>query len=92
MHTLYNMALVDKDTNSALSNKLLDEKRDILIERHSRGETYVLPSTYKVFSKHYSKATKDNVLPKLWTQPDRDAYFKAIENIYTNYDKYYKEK
>lgn len=92
MHTLYNMALVDKDTNSALSNKLLDEKRDILIERHLRGETYVLPSTYKVFSKHYSKATKDNVLPKLWTQPDRDAYFKAIENIYTNYDKYYKEK
>ena len=90
MHTLYNMALVDKATNSALSNKLLDEKREILIELHSTGKTYVLPSTHKVFSKYYSKATSENVLPKLWTQPDREAYFQAIEGVYMYYMNFYK--
>ena len=91
MHTLYNMALVDKNTNSALSNKLLDEKRSILIDFHKTGKTYVLPSTHKAFSKHYSKVTQDNVLPKLWTQPDRLAYFQNIESIYLNYMKHYND-
>ena len=92
MHTLYNMALVDKKTNSALSNKLLDEKRSVLIDLHSAGETYVLPATFKAFSKYYSTVTQENVLPKLWTKPDREAYFKAIERVYTNYDKHYNKK
>lgn len=91
MHTLYNMALVDKNTNSALSNKLLDEKRGVLIEFHATGKTYVLPSTHKVFSKHYSKVTQDNVLPKLWTQPDRLAYFQNIKSIYLNYMEHYND-
>jgi phage terminase large subunit len=63
MHTLYNMALVDKETNSALSNNLLDRKREILRDYQERKETYVLPSTQKVFSKYYSQAKEENVLP-----------------------------
>ena len=89
MHTLYNMALVDKETNSALSNNLLDRKREILRDYQERKETYVLPSTQKVFSKYYSQAKEENVLPKLWTKSDRDAYFRAIEKVYDEFDSYY---
>ena len=64
MHTLYNMALVDIYTNSALSNNLLDIKRDILRSRQEQGETYVLPSTRKVFSKFYSRPQEANILPE----------------------------
>lgn len=81
MHTLYNMALVDRGTNSALSNNLLDKKRSILIN----NKTYVLPATRRAFSKYYSEPTTDNPLVKLWTKPDRDAYFKVIQKIYLSY-------
>ena len=91
MHTLYNMALVDKDTNSALSNNLLDRKREILRDYQEQKKTYVLPSTQKVFSKYYSQAKEDNVLPKLWTQSDRDAYYRAIEKVYDDFDSYYQK-
>lgn len=91
MHTLYNMALVDKETNSALSNNLLDRKRELLRERQEQKKTYVLPSTQKVFSKYYSKAKEDNVLPKLWTKSDRDAYYQAIEKVYNVFDSYYQK-
>ena len=91
MHTLYNMALVDKDTNSALSNNLLDRKREILRDYQEQKKTYVLPSTQKVFSKFYSQAKEDNVLPKLWTKTDRDAYYKAIEKVYYEFDSYYQK-
>jgi len=91
MHTLYNIALVDKDTNSALSNNLLDRKREILRDYQEQKKTYVLPSTQKVFSKYYSQAKEDNVLPKLWTKSDRDAYFRAIEKVYNDFNSYYKK-
>ena len=92
MHTLYNMALVDKDTNSALSNNLLDKKREILRDYQELKKTYVLPTTQKVFSKYYSPTKEDNVLPKLWTISDRDAYFKAIKKVYDDFDSYYQNK
>ena len=92
MHTLYNMALVDIYTNSALSNNLLDRKREILRDYQERKKTYVLPTTQKVFSKYYSPVKEDNVLPKLWTISDRDAYFKAIKKVYDDFDSYYQNK
>lgn len=91
MHTLYNMALVDKDTNSALSNNLLNRKRKILLDYQEQGKTYVLPSTQKVFSKYYSPAKDCNSLPELWTQPDREAYFLAIKKVYNDFNEYYKK-
>lgn len=91
MHTLYNMALVDKDTNSALSNNLLSRKRKILLDYQEQGKTYVLPSTQKVFSKYYSPAKDCNSLPELWTQPDREAYFLAIKKVYNDFNEYYKK-
>lgn len=82
MHTLYNLALVDRDTNSALSNNLIDKKRQILIQRQNDGETYVMPATMMVFNKYFS----DNIVsPKLWIKQDREAYFNAINNVYSDF-------
>ena len=89
MHTLYNMALVDKDLNAALSNHLLDKKRSILRAYHEGKKTYVLPATRKAFSKHYSPVNESNMLPKLWAEADRKAYFSAIKTVYDDFNSYY---
>ena len=66
MHSIRNLALVDKETNSALQNYLLDRKRSILMDRHDRCDisdpstpngTYAPPSTRKVFCKEYSRCS-----------------------------------
>jgi len=79
MHTLYNLALVDKDTNAALSNNLIDVKRKILQEREERGDTYVPIATNYVFNKHFSNHISEM---KFWNKDDREAYFAKIEEAY----------
>ncbi len=83
MHTLYNMALVDKDTNAALSNNFLYKKRDVLRKREEREErenkTYVPVGTWAAFNKLYSDEVLDM---KFWSPNDRKAYFKEIETAY----------
>lgn len=82
MHTLYNLALVDSPTNAALSNNLIDAKRQILIDRTNKGETYVPLGTWHAFNKYFSK-TVNNL--KFWTKDDRNAYFDEIKKIYVKY-------
>ena len=84
MHTLYNLALVDLPTNAALSNKLIDDKRQTLIDRTKNGETYVPIGTWHAFNKHFSKRVKDM---KFWTIDDRNAYFEEIKTVYDKYTK-----
>lgn len=79
MHTLYNLALVDKDTNAALSNNLIDTKRHILQQRQAAGKTYIPIATEYVFNKHFSERVSDM---KFWTKNDREAYFLIIEKAY----------
>jgi hypothetical protein len=79
MHTLYNMALVDKDTNSALSNNILFVKRTILHKREANQETYVPVGTYAAFDKRFSS---DIIDMKFWSPNDRNAYFSQIEKAY----------
>ena len=79
MHTLYNMALVDKDTNAALSNNLIDTKRRILQQRERENKTYVPLATNFVFNKHFSSKISDM---KFWTKFDREVYFLKIEEAY----------
>lgn len=79
MHTLYNLALVDKDTNAALSNNLIDVKRKILQKREEQGDTYVPIATNYVFNKHFSNHISEM---KFWNKDDREAYFAKIEEAY----------
>ena len=92
MHSIKNLALVDKNTNSALSNFFLDRKRSILMERHSKCDvtcpsepqgTYVMPATRKVFGKEYSCSAPGDM--RLWRPEDRENYFKIIEQTYNYY-------
>ena len=82
MHSLCNMALVDHDTNSALGNKLIDEKRNKLKQLHESGKAYIPIGTWHAFNKHFSDDVKDL---KFWTKSDRDAYFEAIRKVYEYY-------
>lgn len=79
MHTLYNMALIDKDTNASLSNNLIDKKRKILQDREREGKTYVPIATNYVFNKHFSDEISEM---KFWSKKDRDQYFDKISEAY----------
>ena len=89
MHSIRNMALVDKKTNSALQNYLLDTKRNILKERSeaeplSEKHTFVPITTELAFNKAFSKSVKEL---KFWSLPDRDAYYNHIKSIYNEFVK-----
>lgn len=80
MHSLQNMALVDKDTNAALSNHLLDRKREILKSRIHKDGIYVPIGTLRVFSKYYTGSDIKGM--KFWTEPDRNKYFADVMAAY----------
>jgi hypothetical protein len=82
LHTLYNLALVDKDTNSQLNNSFFDIKREILKE--NKLSKYVPFCTHRAFSKYYSNSPKEMIF---WNNDDRHAYFKAIESVYFSFMK-----
>lgn len=79
MHTLYNISLVDKDTNAALSNNLIDIKRSILQDREINVKTYVPIATRYVFNKHFSREVSDM---KFWSNKDRKLYFSKVKEAY----------
>lgn len=80
VHTLYNLALVDKDTNSALNNSFFNIKRDILKE--NKLTRYIPICTQRVFSKYYSQQPQEMIF---WSNDDRKAYFNEIELMYTSF-------
>jgi len=80
LHTLYNLALVDKDTNSQLNNSFFDVKREILKE--NKLGRYVPICTHRAFSKYYSSSSKEMIF---WNNEDRQAYFRAIESVYLSF-------
>ena len=78
--TLYNLALVDKDTNSSLNNSFFDIKREILKENKLRK--YIPICTQRVFSKYYSSSPNEMIF---WSNDDRKSYFNKIENVYKKF-------
>ena len=98
LHSISNLALVDKDTNAALGNGLLNKKRRKLQERSNEFEetdgkkgSVVFIGTWKVFNKEYSTEATDNKLLasaanlNYWTKLDRENYMKEIKEIYDEY-------
>ncbi|MBR5477895.1 MAG: DUF1524 domain-containing protein, partial [Bacteroidaceae bacterium] len=82
MHSLRNLALVDGRTNTALSNNLLDAKRNILIDKSTNEDIYAPLGTLYAFNKHFTQQVEDL---KFWTHDDREAYFAEIERVYKFY-------
>ena len=99
LHSIRNMALVDKDSNAALGNGLMATKRQKLMKRQSlfnktNGEegAYTFMGTWKVFNKQFLEINAEeytthalNLL--FWSKKDRDNYFADIESIYNEYTK-----
>lgn len=82
LHTLYNLSLINKDTNSHLNNSFFDIKRELLKENKLGG--YIPVCTQRAFSKYYSNNPKEMIF---WSNDDRKAYFKAIEGVYNSFTK-----
>lgn len=100
LHSLSNMALVDKDTNAALGNGLLNKKRNKLQklskefeESNGKQGAITFIGTWKVFNKEYSTESNDqnklSIAANLnyWTKLDRENYLKEITEIYNEYVK-----
>lgn len=81
-HDLNNLLLLDRNTNSALSNKLFALKRKKILEFDRNGvndnkkPVFIPIETLNAFNKVYS----DNINIENWTKEDGDKYLKAIEN------------
>ena len=100
LHSIRNMALVDKDTNAALGNGLMASKRQKLMElqnkfNETQGDSgsYTFMGTWKVFNKQFVdvKNNEENTANAssllFWSKKDRDNYFADIESIYKEYVK-----
>jgi hypothetical protein len=73
--SLGNLALLDSHTNRSYKEAQFKEKRQILIERESKG-LFVPLCTKNVFMKVYSK-NLDNM--DLWNEEDKAVYISAIK-------------
>ena len=86
LHSIENLTLIDKETNSALQYSPMDIKRSILIEREKKGLTFIPPATHRIFSKYYSANNPDSM--KFWLKQDRANYLCQLEKVYN----YFTEK
>lgn len=75
LHSIDNLALLDKDTNSSLSNAFFDVKRSIIIDRDRNGD-FIPVCTRNVFLKYYSK---DPSQVHYWSETDRADYLERIQ-------------
>lgn len=81
-HYLNNLLLLDRNTNSTLSNKLFDEKRSIVLQFDKNGfndkekPVFIPIETLNAFNKTFSK----EINIKNWTKEDGDNYVCAIKD------------
>lgn len=81
LHTIDNLALLDKNANSSISNNFFDVKRSMIIEKDRNGE-FIPVCTRNVFLKYYSS---DPSQVHYWSKSDRNDYLMAIENTLKDY-------
>lgn len=77
IHYIYNLALLDKASNSSLSNHVFSEKVDQIKDFCENMNKFIPPATKNVFLKFYSKGVEQF---NKWTQTDRMAYKKVLED------------
>jgi hypothetical protein len=81
MHGIHNLALLDRDTNSALNCSVFEVKRNIIIDREIKG-AFIPVCTRNVFLKYYSRPAKDLFY---WSKDDRENYYTAIQTTLESY-------
>ena len=81
LHSIDNLALLDKNANSSISNNFFDVKRSMIIEKDRNGE-FVPVCTRNVFLKYYSE---DPSQIHYWSESDRRDYLNTIKNTIAPY-------
>ena len=75
LHSIDNLALLDKNANSSISNNFFDVKRSMIIEKDRNGE-FIPVCTRNVFLKYYSE---DPSQIHYWSESDRRDYLNKIK-------------
>lgn len=75
VHSISNMALLDKDTNSSLNNSVFPIKRNKIFTAELDRKAYIPVCTKNVFLKYYSSNISHM---HFWSKSDRDDYIDAI--------------
>ena len=81
-HVLSNLALLEKDDNSTLSNWVFEVKRQLVLGLDRKG-SYIPICTRNVFLKYYTERRAHQL--HVWSPQDRQAYMAAIERELTQY-------
>lgn len=81
MHSISNLCLIDKNTNSQLNNSVFDVKREKIKKREFEG-FYIPLCTRNIFLKAYTNYPKNNVY---WTEEDRTDYLTDIMKTYNEF-------
>lgn len=81
-HSLANLALLQSDTNAALSNAVFEVKRQLILKGDKKGD-YIPAATRNVFLKYYTPA--DKLQPHFWGEDDKIAYLAEIKATLTAY-------
>lgn len=84
VHSLSNMALLQKSKNSELNNSLFDVKRRKILEMDARGQ-FIPYCTKMVFMKYYSSEKQDNVSFHFWGESDRVDYIAKMNEVLKPY-------
>ncbi|CAM3905756.1 MULTISPECIES: DUF262 domain-containing protein [Flavobacterium] len=89
LHGISNLALLDRNSNSKLGNKLFLEKREIILKldqdgkymdsKNNEKKVFIPICTKNVFSKIYT-TDKNSVANSFFGKSDMDSYFEFIEN------------
>jgi hypothetical protein len=82
VHSISNLALLDRGDNTALSNAVFAAKRLEVLRRDLEG-SYIPACTRNVFLKYYTKAESQQIY--YWGAADRADYFDELLRIITPY-------
>lgn len=84
MHTLENMALLQRNNNAALNNSTFGAKRNKIIEMDKKGK-FIPYCTKKVFLKYYTRSEMAKSKFYFWGKEDRKAYIEEMNAVLEEY-------
>ena len=82
LHTISNMALLERKNNAALNNSTFDVKRNQIVKL-DKDVAFIPYCTKMVFLKYYTPSDKNQI--HFWGQDDRTAYIRAIAKMLEPY-------
>lgn len=86
IHNISNMALLDGNTNSSISNSVFEVKRQMILDADATGK-YIPICTKKVFLKYYNKNEEYFTVQQnfYWSESDRQHYHDDIKRVLGEY-------